>query len=312
MTLCAKRKEQLSFTHNPHSQFLCLPTIMKSHSVRTSKTICDEGFSVANCVINIPSHKLTILMGACYFVITSITTVNFEIQKGGINFAFVNFNKTYCTGKKPMIIDFFFDTICPWSYVGKRRLEQVLAKRKNQNIRVNFCSLLLNPDLPPSGIDRKSYLSNKFRTESHIQRVYGNINDVGLSLNIDFNFNTIRHTPNTIDTHRLIHFAEVEGKSEIALDLLFKYYFVEGKNIGNARELMVIANKIGIDTNAFSNHLKSTNGIAEIYATNARAHSLGINGMPSYVFNGRLVLSGAQEPNVLARMIDAASASDEA
>jgi predicted DsbA family dithiol-disulfide isomerase len=211
-----------------------------------------------------------------------------------------------------MIIDFFFDTICPWSYVGKRRLEQVLAKRKNQNISVNFCSLLLNPDLPTSGIDRENYLSKKFGTESHIQRVFGNINEVGLSVNIDFNFNTIRHTPNTIDTHRLIHFAGVDGKSEIALDLLFQKYFVEGKNIGDARELMIIAKRIGIDTQAFSDHLKSTDGIMEIYATNARAHSLGINGMPSYVFSGRLVISGAQEPNVLARMIDAASAADEA
>ena len=74
---------------------------------------------------------------------------------------------------------------------------------------------------------------------------------------------------------------------------------------------MIIAKSIGIDTHAFSDHLKSTDGISEIYATNARAHSLGINGMPSYVFNGRLVISGAQEPNVLARMIDAASTADE-
>ena len=210
-----------------------------------------------------------------------------------------------------MIIDFFFDTICPWSYVGKRRLEQVLANRKNQNISVNFCSLLLNPDLQPSGIDRESYLSNKFVTDSHINQVYGNIIDVGLSVNIEFDFDTIRNIPNTIDTHRLIHFAGVDGKSEIALDFLFQKYFVEGKNIGDAGELMIIAKSIGIDTHSFSDHLKSTDGIAEIYATVARAHSLGINGMPSYVFNGRLIISGAQEPNVLARMIDAASTADE-
>ena len=135
---------------------------------------------------------------------------------------------------------------------------------------------------------------------------YENINDVGLSVNINFNFNTIRHTPNTIDTHRLVHFAGVEGKSEIALETLFQNYFIEGKNIGDTNVLMVIAKSIGIDVDAFAAHLESTNGIAEIYATNARAHDLGISGMPSFVFNKKLIISGAQEPNVLTRMLDAA------
>ena len=207
-----------------------------------------------------------------------------------------------------MEIDFFFDTICPWCYIGKRRLEQALAERKGQNISVNWCSFLLNPDLPPSGMERDTYLSNKFGTESRIRQVYGNISDVGLSVNIDFNFNSILHTPNSINTHRLVHFARADGKSEIALDVLFKNYFVKGKNIGDIDVLMFIAKSIGLDTHAFSIHLESTDGIAEIYAANARAHSLGVNGMPSYIFNKRLAISGAQEPNVLASLLDAAMA----
>jgi predicted DsbA family dithiol-disulfide isomerase len=209
-----------------------------------------------------------------------------------------------------MEIDFFFDTICPWCYIGKRRLEQALAERKDQNIKVNWRSFLLNPDFPPSGIDQNTYLSSKFGSESRIRRVYGNITDVGLSVDIRFNFNTIRHTPNSIDTHRLVHFAGAEGKSEIALDALFENYFVEGKNIGDLNVLMAIANSIGLDTHAFVAHLESSEGIAEIYDANARAHRLGVNGVPSYVFNGSLVISGAQETNVLARMLDAASATD--
>jgi predicted DsbA family dithiol-disulfide isomerase len=209
-----------------------------------------------------------------------------------------------------MEIDFFFDTICPWCYIGKRRLEQALAERKDQNIKVNWRSFLLNPDFPPSGIDQNTYLSSKFGSESRIRRVYGNITDVGLSVDIRFNFNTIRHTPNSIDTHRLVHFAGAEGKSEIALDALFENYFVEGKNIGDLNVLMAIANSIGLDAHAFAAHLESSEGIAEIYDANARAHRLGVNGVPSYVFNGSLVISGAQETNVLARMLDAASATD--
>lgn len=205
-----------------------------------------------------------------------------------------------------MIIDFFFDIICPWSYVGKRRLEQALSERKNQNISVNWCSLLLNPDISLLSLNQESYLTNKFGAENSIHRTYDNIYDVGLSVDIDFNFNTISHAPNTIDTHRLVHFAGADGKSEIALDALFKNYFVEGKNIGDVKVLMLIAKNIGLDAHAFSEHLKSTDGIAEIYSTNTRAQSLGIRGIPSYVFNGQLIISGAQEPNVLARLLDAA------
>ena len=84
------------------------------------------------------------------------------------------------TNWKPMEIDFFFDTICPWCYIGKRRLEQVLAERKDKNINVNWRSFLLNPDLPPSGIDRDTYLSNQFGTKSSFSRVYSNISDIGL------------------------------------------------------------------------------------------------------------------------------------
>jgi predicted DsbA family dithiol-disulfide isomerase len=211
-----------------------------------------------------------------------------------------------------MEIDFFFDTICPWCYIGKRRLEHVLAERKDQNINVNWRSFLLNPDLPPSGIDRDTYLSNQFGTKSSFRRVYSNISDIGLSINIDFNFDTIRHIPNSIDTHRLVHFARADGKSEIALDVLFKNYFVEGRNIGDVEVLMVIAKSIGLDTHAFSAHLESTDGICEIYDANARGHRLGVNGVPSYVFNEHLVISGAQEPGILAKMLDAASATNMA
>ncbi len=205
-----------------------------------------------------------------------------------------------------MIIEFFFDTACPWCYIGKRRLEQALNKRKKKIVKIKWCSLLLNPDLPPSGVKQDSHLSNKYGRESRIYQTHDNIIDIGLSVNIDFNFNTIRQTPNTIDTHRLVHFAHIEGKAEIALEALFQSYFVEGKNIGDTSVLMAIAKGIGIDVDAFSDQLKTNNGIAEIYASNSRAHILGITGMPSFVFNKQLIISGAQEPTILARMLDAA------
>ncbi len=211
-----------------------------------------------------------------------------------------------------MQIDFLFDAICPWCYIGKRRLEQTLEERNDFEFQINWHPFLLNPDLPTGGMDRNSYLAGKFGSESRIRRVYGAIADVGLSVEIGFNFDTIRHTPNSIDAHRLIRFAGQEGKTECAVESLFEGYFVNGQNIGEAEVLVEIARDLSLDANAFAAHLDTDDGIAEIYDANARAHRLGINGVPSYVFNDHLVISGAQDPNVLGRMLDAAIATDAA
>ncbi len=211
-----------------------------------------------------------------------------------------------------MQIDFLFDAVCPWCYIGKRRLEQALSMRLNLNATVNWLPFLLNPDLPTSGVDRNSYLASKFGSENRIRRVYGTIADVGLSVEIGFNFDTIRHTPNSIDAHRLIRFANAEGKTERAVETLFEGYFVRGLDIGDTEILIGLARDLGLDADAFAAHLASDDGIAEIYDANARAHRTGINGVPSYVFNDHLIISGAQEPNVLDRMLDAAIAMEAA
>lgn len=210
-----------------------------------------------------------------------------------------------------MRIDFLFDAVCPWCYIGKRRLEQMLADRGNPALGINWQPFLLNPELPSTGIDRNAYLAGKFGSESRIRRIYGAIADVGLSVEIGFNFETIRHTPNSIDAHRLVRFAAKEDKAEEAVEALFEGYFVEGMNIGEAEVLATIASRIGLDAIALTSHLESDEGIAEIFEANAKAHRLGINGVPSYVFNGNMIISGAQEENVLSRMLDAAMAEAE-
>jgi predicted DsbA family dithiol-disulfide isomerase len=210
-----------------------------------------------------------------------------------------------------MQIDFLFDAVCPWCYIGKRRLEQMLAERGGPIPVINWQPFLLNPELPSGGIDRNAYLAGKFGSESRIRRIYGAIADVGLSVEIGFNFDTIRHTPNSIDAHRLVQFAAHEDKAETAVEALFEGYFVEGLNIGETDVLIGIADNTGLDADAFSTHLKSDDGIANIYDANAHAHRLGINGVPSYVFNENMIISGAQDHNVLSRMLDAALAVDD-
>ena len=207
-----------------------------------------------------------------------------------------------------MKINFLFDAVCPWCYIGKRRIEQMLSDRPKIDATIEWHPFLLNPDLPPNGVDRNTYLASKFGSESRIRRVYGAIADVGLSVEIGFNFDTIRHTPNSIDAHRLVMFANDEQKAALAVEALFESYFVQGLNIGEPEVLIAIARDLSLDADAFAARLDTDEGIAEIYDANARAHRIGINGVPSYVFNDHRVISGAQEEIVLTRMLDAALA----
>lgn len=207
-----------------------------------------------------------------------------------------------------MSIDVIMDTVCPWCYIGKRRLEQCLAMRPDVRATVRWRPFLLNPEMPSEGIDRTAYLIKKFGSETRVRRIYGAIGEAGQSVEIDFAFDRIAKTPNSVDSHRMIRFAEGFGKDEQVVEALFTAFFLEGRDIGDRGVLIDIARAQGLDTDALAALLATDNGISDVYEENAHAHRLGINGVPSYVFNGRLVISGAQEPQVLARLLDAAEA----
>ena len=208
------------------------------------------------------------------------------------------------TGK--VLIEVIFDPGCPWCYIGKRRLEHALALRPDIAAALRWWPFLLNPNLPPDGIDRSSYLLRKFGSEARVGRIYGAIADVGQSVEIDFAFDRISRTPNTVNAHRLVRFADDYGKADAAVEALFHNHFVVGRDIGEVDVLIDIGTKLRLDTEALRPFLVSDAELALIYAENARAHRLGINGVPSFVFNRGYVVSGAQEPTVLVRMIEIA------
>jgi len=207
-----------------------------------------------------------------------------------------------------MRIDFIFDAVCPWCYIGKRRLEKALARRPDIKAEIGWRAFLLDPELPASGVDREAYLERKFGSETRIRRIHGTIADAGLSVEIDFNFAGIRRTPNTVDAHRLIRFAAEKGLGGTAAEAVFAAYFVGGRNIGDGDVLADIGADIGLDPGDISRRLKAGDGTDGVMADNARAHRLGIGGVPSFVFGPQMVISGAQEDKVLARIIDAAAA----
>ena len=211
-----------------------------------------------------------------------------------------------------MQLDVIFDTVCPWCYIGKRRLERALALRPGVNVRINWRPFMLNPDMPPDGIDRTAYLIKKFGSETRVRRVYGAIGEAGQSVEIEFAFDRIRRTPNSVASHRLIRHAGRSIDVAPLVERLFEAYFIDGVDIGDTDTLAGIGEEFGLDRAQAKRYLESTADVAEIYEENARAHRLGINGVPAFAFQGNMVISGAQEPEVLVRVLDAANAGQSA
>ena len=207
-----------------------------------------------------------------------------------------------------MLIDYIFDPACPWCFIGKRRLDMALAMRPGLTPKISRRPFLLNQDIPPEGIDRTAHLIRTFGGEARARRVHDAVFEIGQSLGIDFNFAEIRRLPNSMNAHRLIRFAERRGKAEEMIEAVFTGYFTDAVDIGDIGVLTGIGENIGLSGSALGSYLKSDEDVDFIHEENIRVHRLGVNGVPSFIFNENAVISGAQEPRVLARVMDAAAA----
>jgi len=155
-------------------------------------------------------------------------------------------------------------------------------------------------------MDRRAYLRAKFGGEARAQRVYAAIARAGASAGIDFNFDDIDWTPNTIDSHRLVRYAQQFGKGAEMVERIFQSYFLEGRDIGKRTVLLDNAEQIGFDADKVRAYFQDTAGIQAILDHNARAHRLGISGVPAFIIDGQFSISGAQEPSVIGRLLDVA------
>ncbi len=195
-----------------------------------------------------------------------------------------------------MNIDIFSDTVCPWCYIGKRRLERALAGRPEVNPTIRWRAFQLNPQMPQEGMDRQRYLALKFGGASRAKELYDTIFRVGESEGIAFQFDAIARTPNTVPSHRLLRFAEGLGCDAALSEALFKAYFLDGRDIGDAEVLASVAAEAGIDAAKAKDFLASAELEQEILAEDQFARRLGIAGVPCFIVDGKYALSGAQEP----------------
>ncbi len=207
-----------------------------------------------------------------------------------------------------MHLDIFSDTICPWCYVGKRRLARALAARPQPKMAIRWRAFQLNPGMPAEGMVRERYIDAKFGSGERARRIYEAVSAVGASEGIQFNFEAIKRTPNTILSHRLLRKASKEGLQDPLLEAMFQAYFVDGRDIGSARVLSEIAETVGLEGAAA--YLAGDEGGDEVRAEDSLARRQGINGVPCFIFNYRFLLSGAQEPESFFQLFDLAREED--
>lgn len=205
-----------------------------------------------------------------------------------------------------MRIEFIFDTVCPWCYVGKRRFERALAMRPGTRATIVWRPFLLNPDIPAEGIDRRAYLDRKFGGPARVQRVHSAVAAAGEVEGIVFDFDRILRAPNTLNSHRMIRFAGGLGREAETVEALYRGYFCEGRDIGSVPELVELGRELGLPAEPLGSYLRSDSDVAAIFNENARSHRLGVNGVPCLMLDGTYAVAGAQEPDVLLRLIDIA------
>jgi predicted DsbA family dithiol-disulfide isomerase len=205
-----------------------------------------------------------------------------------------------------MEIDIFSDTICPWCFIGKRRLERALAERPQPGLTIHWRTFQLNPDMPEGGMDRQRYVEVKFGGAANAQAVYDQVRAAGESEGIIFDFEAMQRVPNTIASHRLIRYAGVAGQQDAVVQALFDAYFLRGEDIGDLDVLTAAAETGGLDAVATRAFLDSDAEDAVVREEDLGARRAGIDGVPCFIFNRRHALAGAHPPEVLHRLFDLA------
>jgi len=196
-----------------------------------------------------------------------------------------------------LTVDVVSDVICPWCYIGKRRLERAIAAEKGQHeVQVHWHPFQLNPTMPKDGISRKEYRVRKFGSWERSLELDTKVIIVGRAEGIHFSFDKIGRTPNTVDAHRLIWLADQHGCQDAVVEALFRANFTEGRDIGNRQTLIDIASAAGLGRQITESMLASDEGIDVI--SNARELSQRhlVTGVPFFIINNAITLSGAQEP----------------
>lgn len=211
-------------------------------------------------------------------------------------------------------LDILSDPICPWCLIGKTHLDRAMEQMPDHPFVVEWHPFQLNPDMPAGGMDRRDYLETKFGGRENAVKVYGQIAQHATEAGIEINFEGIQKTPNTLDAHRLIHWAGVEGRQTFVVAALFAAYFKEGRDIGDQEVLADIADSAGMDAAMVQRLLNSDADLTEIRARDAHSRKMGVSSVPTFIVASQHAVPGAQPPEmwlkVMAEVKDQLESSD--
>ncbi len=209
---------------------------------------------------------------------------------------------------KPLQIDIVSDVVCPWCYIGKRRIENALALASDVPVDVHWRPYFLNPWVPREGIDRNAYLEAKFGSVDAYKGIAGRVVAAAGEEGLVYRPDLVKRQPNTIDCHRLIHWAEPEGKAAAIKQRLMELYFRDGGDLTDTEVLVQAAADCGLDAAEMRRRLATDEDVALISAQARDAADKGISGVPTFVFANKYAVSGAQPAEQLARAIRQVSA----
>jgi len=198
-------------------------------------------------------------------------------------------------------IDVVSDVVCPWCFIGKRRMEKALALAGRESAQIHWKAFELNPQAPKEGLDRQAYRTRKFGSAAYARELEARVIQAGAEDGIGFRFDRIERVPNTLDAHRLIWLAGCGGGSQNGIvENLFRAYFIEGRDVGSSSVLRDLAAESGLDAARVDELLTTDLGKQEVLDQEREAHAQGVSGVPTFLVGGVPVISGAQRPDILA------------
>ena len=200
-------------------------------------------------------------------------------------------------------LDIFSDPVCPWCYLGKANLDRALEAHAELPFAVEWHPFQLNPEMPAEGVDKRAYLIERFGGEAQLAQIHQRFRDIAAQNGVKMDPDTPKRIPNTLNAHRLIHWAGLEGRQTLAVAALMRAYWVEGRDIGNLGVLVDIGAGAGMDRAVLVRLLASGADLDVITAREAHARARGVTAVPTFLIANQYVLAGAQPPDLWAKAI---------
>ncbi len=201
-------------------------------------------------------------------------------------------------------LDIFSDPVCPWCYIGKAHLDRALSKRPDHPFAIEWHPFQLNPDMPRAGVDRAGYLEQKFGGPAKAAAIYARVAQAAVEAGVDIDFAAIKRMPNTLDAHRLCHWARLEGRQTAVKSALMQAFFRDGRDIGDTPTLVSIAGTAGMDRAMVARLMASDADRDDIIARDQDARTKGVTAVPTFLIARQYVVQGAQPPEMWNQVIE--------